>query len=89
MSLISAIALRGVIASTAIQGATDGLTFEAFISQRLIPKLWSGACVVIDNASIHQEAELRPMLDKVGASLHFLSPYPPGRTHGISETPSG
>jgi len=77
VSLISAIALRGVIASTAILGATDGLTFEAFISQRLIPKLWPGACVVMDNASIHQEAELRPMLNKAGASLHFLSPYSP------------
>ncbi|WP_375490833.1 transposase [uncultured Nostoc sp.] len=53
VSLIGAIALRGVVASIAIMGATDGLTFEAFISQRLVPKLWPGACVVIDNASIH------------------------------------
>jgi transposase len=77
VSLIGAMALRGVVASTAIVGATDGLTFEAFICQRLIPNLWPGACVVMDNASIHQEAFLRPMLEQAQASLHFLSPYSP------------
>jgi transposase len=77
VSLIGAIALRGVIASIAIMGATDGLTFEAFISQRLVPHLWTGACVVMDNASIHQEAFLRPILEQAGATLHFLSSYSP------------
>lgn len=77
VSLIGAIALRGVVASIAIVGATDGLTFEAFISQRLVPNLWPGACVVMDNASIHQEAELRPILEQAGATLHFLSSYSP------------
>ncbi|WP_234017383.1 IS630 family transposase [Nostoc sp. 'Lobaria pulmonaria (5183) cyanobiont'] len=77
VSLIGAMALRGVVASTAIVGATDGLTFEAFICQRLIPNLCPGACVVMDNASIHQEAFLRPMLEQAQASLHFLSPYSP------------
>jgi transposase len=77
VSLIGAIALRGVVASIALVGATDGLTFEAFISQRLVPNLWPGACVVMDNASIHQEAQLRPILEQAGATLHFLSPYSP------------
>ncbi|MCC5632132.1 transposase [Nostoc sphaeroides CHAB 2801] len=77
VSLIGAIALRGVVASVAIMGATDGLTFEAFIAQRLVPNLWAGACVVMDNASIHQEAFLRPILEQAGATLHFLSSYSP------------
>ena len=77
VSLIGAIALRGVLATTAIMGATDGLTFEAFISQRLVPNFWPGACVVMDNASIHQEEFLRPILEQAGATLHFLSSYSP------------
>lgn len=77
VSLIGAIALRGVVASIAIVGATDGLTFEAFIQARLVPNLWPGACVVMDNASIHQEAFLRPILEQAGATLHFLSSYSP------------
>lgn len=44
---------------------------------RLVPNLWAGACVVMDNASIHQEAELRPILELAGATLHFLSSYSP------------
>ncbi len=31
----------------------------------------------MDNASIHQEAELRPILEQAGATLHFLSAYSP------------
>jgi transposase len=77
VSLIGAIALRGVVASIAIVGATDGLTFEAFIAQRVVPNLWVGACVVMDNASIYQEAFLRPILEQAGATLHFLSSYSP------------
>lgn len=77
VSLIGAISLTGVVASTAILGATDSLTFEAFICQRLLPNLWTGACVVMDNASIHQEAFLRPILEKAQVRLHFLPPYSP------------
>ena len=37
-----------------IYGAVNGITFEAFILRReLAPKLWQGACVVMDNAKIH------------------------------------
>ncbi len=52
VSLIGAISLTGVVASTAILGATDSLTFEAFICQRLLPNLWAGACVVMDKEFI-------------------------------------
>ncbi|HEY9299169.1 MAG TPA: hypothetical protein VIQ31_22985 [Phormidium sp.] len=43
VSMIAAIALRGIVASTNILGATNGLTFEAFVIQKLIPNLpeWS------------------------------------------------
>ena len=53
VSLISAISLTGVITQIALLGSIDGLTFEAFIAQKLVPKLWKGACVIMDNCSIH------------------------------------
>ncbi|WP_238553672.1 transposase [Fortiea contorta] len=59
VSLIGAIGFQGVITQISLIGATDGLTFEAFISQKLVPKLWKGAYVVMDNCSIHKCKELQ------------------------------
>ncbi|MGK7877612.1 MAG: transposase [Xenococcaceae cyanobacterium] len=51
VSIIGAMSLKGVIAQCSLMGGTDAVTFEAFISQKLVPKLWKGACVVMDNCS--------------------------------------
>lgn len=45
VSLIGAIGFDGILTQVSLLGATDSLTFEAFIAQRLVPQLWSGACV--------------------------------------------
>lgn len=54
-----------------------GLTFEAFISQKLVPKLWKGACVVMDNCSIHKGEQIEALIQSAGASLIYLPPYSP------------
>lgn len=54
VSIIGAISLQGMITQCCLIGGTDALTFEAFISQKLVPKLWKGACVIMDNHSIHK-----------------------------------
>jgi len=77
ISLIGAIGLKGVITQLSLMGATDGLTFEAFISQKLVPKLWQGACVVMDNCSIHKGKEIEALIQSAGASLIYLPPYSP------------
>jgi hypothetical protein len=58
VSVIGAIGLKGVITKYSLVGATDGLTFVAFISQKLVPHLWSGAYVVMDNCSVHKGKEI-------------------------------
>ena len=77
VSLIGAIGLNGLITHVSLLGATDGLTFEAFIAQRLVPKLWSGACVLMDNSSIHKGAEIEALITQAGAKLIYLPPYSP------------
>ncbi|MEM6437199.1 MAG: IS630 family transposase [Cyanobacteria bacterium P01_D01_bin.115] len=77
VSLVGALSLTGLLTSTSIMGAFDGLTFEAFISQRLVPKLWSGACVIMDNCSIHLGKAIEDMIVQAGASLIYLPPYSP------------
>lgn len=77
VSLIGALGLQGVVADYSLKGSTDGLTFEAFISQKLVPKLWKGACVVMDNCSIHLGDEVRKLIEAAGAHLIYLPPYSP------------
>lgn len=77
VSIVGALSLTGLIASASIMGAFDGLTFEAFIAQRLVPKLWPGACVIMDNCSIHLGKEIEDMIHQAGASLIYLPPYSP------------
>ena len=77
VSVIGAIALKGVITQISLIGATDGLTFEAFIAQKLVPKLWEGACVVMDNCSIHKGKEIEALIEAAGANLIYLPPYSP------------
>ena len=57
VSMIGAISLSGVVTQISLTGATDGLTIDAFISQKLVPKLWAGACVVMDNCKGSQRRE--------------------------------
>jgi transposase len=77
VSIIGAIGLKGVVASANIMGAVDGLTFEAFIAQRLVPQLWEGACVIMDNCSIHLGKEIHELISQAGARLIYLPAYSP------------
>lgn len=77
VSLIGALGLKGVIAATTVLGSVNGLTFEAFIGGKLVPKLWPGAWVVMDNCSIHHRAEIEALITEAGARVLFLPPYSP------------
>ena len=77
VSMVAALGLKRVLGRVNLLGATDALTFEAFMCQRVIPNLWEGACVILDNCSIHRRAELEPLIEAVGARLIFLPPYSP------------
>ena len=77
VSIIGALGFQAVIADYALMGATDGLTFEAFISQKLVPKLWKGACVVMDNCSVHLGETVRELIEGAEARLLYLPPYSP------------
>ena len=77
VSVVGALGLQGIIAQWSGLGSIDRLTFEAFISQKLVPKLWKGAIVVMDNCSIHKGEVIGKMIQDAGATLIYLSPYSP------------
>jgi transposase len=76
-TLIGAMALRGMLGALTVLGGADGLTFRYFVEHLLVPHLWPGACVVMDNGSLHLGEEVRTMIEAVGANLVYLPPYSP------------
>ena len=50
---------------------------EVFIGHFLVPNLWEGAVVVMDNLPAHKLGTIKPLIQAAGASLLNLSPYSP------------
>jgi transposase len=77
VSIIGAMSVNEILTSVNLIGGTDAITFEAFIIRKLVPQLWKGACVVMDNCPIHLGEEVKKASEKKGAKLIYLSPYSP------------
>jgi transposase len=77
VSIIGAISVNEVLTSVNLIGTTDTITFEAFIILKLVPKLWKGACVMMDNCTIHTSKEIEKAIKTQGVKLIYLSPYSP------------
>jgi len=77
VSVIGALSLTGMVAHRLIYGSTDGATFEGFILKDLVPQLWAGAYVVMDNARMHGGEMVRHFIESKGARLIYLPPYSP------------
>jgi transposase len=77
VTMIGALSMAGFIAPMTWQGGTDGVTFLTYVEQALVPTLWEGACVVMDNFKSHHVEGVRAAIEAVGAKLIYLSPYSP------------
>ncbi len=60
-----------------LDGPINGLTFQAYVDQVLIPELRPGDIVVMDNLGSHKRPSIRSTIEAVGASLLYLPPYSP------------
>lgn len=77
ITMLGAIALRGVVTALTYEGGTDGLAFQTFVEKALVPNLWQGACVVMDNFSSHKVDGIQSAIESAGAKLIYLPPYSP------------
>ncbi len=48
-----------------------------YIQEILIPQLWVGAIIVMDNLPVHHASVVREAIEAVGAKVVFLPPYSP------------
>jgi transposase len=77
VSMVGAITLKEVLTFFNVLGAIDGVTFEAFIIRKLVPKLWKGACVILDNCSVHKKSIVEKVIKQAGGQVIYLPPYSP------------
>lgn len=60
-----------------VKGSVDTNVFLTYLTQVLLPELWEGAIVVLDNLKVHHAAVIRQIIEAAGAQLVFLPPYSP------------
>ncbi len=77
LSIVGAITQTGVLAYDPLKGSFNGDSFLEFVQHRLVPQLWQGAVVVMDNLSIHKVTGVVEAIESAGARVVSLSPYSP------------
>jgi transposase len=76
-TLIASLSLEGIGASMIIEGAANGVAFEASVEHILVPRLVKGQIVVMDNLRVHKSARVRQLIEERGCQLLFLPAYSP------------
>jgi transposase len=74
-TVIGAISLKKVVGLMTLNGSMDSQAFAVFVEHSLVPNLWKGAVVVMDNLPAHKLSVIEPLIQAAGASILNLSPY--------------
>jgi transposase len=78
ITLISSIGKEGGMgASLVVEGSTNGMVFQTYLEEVLLPTLKSGQVVVMDNLSSHKGERVRQLIEEKGCELIYLPPYSP------------
>jgi transposase len=76
-TLIQAIGLDGTRAAMVLNGPINAHSFAGFCQWLLIPALYPGDLVVMDNLSSHRAAAAIGAVEAIGARVVYLPPYSP------------
>jgi transposase len=80
LTVLGALGASGVVAAMAVEAATSGAVFHAFLDRVLLPELRHtrpDAVLVLDNLGAHKTPEVRDLLDRSGFAYRFLPSYSP------------
>jgi transposase len=69
--------LDGLTAPMVLDGPMNGLAFQAYVEQVLVPTLKPGDVVIMDNLPAHRVSGVREAIEAAGATRLFLPPYSP------------
>lgn len=77
VTIVGAMSDTGLIASMTLSGGLNTDSFLVYVEQILLPVLWVGAIVVMDNLPVHHANKIESLIKSVGAKVKFLPPYSP------------
>lgn len=60
-----------------LDGAMNGVAFQAYVQQVLVPTLTPGDVVIMDNLPAHKTEGVRHAIEGAGCRLLYLPPYSP------------
>jgi transposase len=76
-TFVAALRNSGMVAPMVLDGPINGIAFQAYVDQVLVPELRHGDIVVMDNLGSHKGAGVRAAIEAAGARLLYLPPYSP------------
>jgi transposase len=68
-TFVAGLRLSGMVAPMVLDGPINGLAFQAYVDQVLVPELREGDIVVMDNLGSHKGAGVRAAIEAAGAKL--------------------
>ena len=80
VTLIAGMRTSGVVAPMALPGAVDGVVFQTYVQEALVPELHEGDVVVLDNLQPHKNRAVIEAIEAVGARVEPLPVYSPDLT---------
>ena len=72
ISLIGGMSVDGLIATLSVVGSVNTDVFLFYVQEILIPQLWLGAIVLMDNLPVHHAHVVCEAIEAAGAKLVFL-----------------
>lgn len=76
-TMIGAVRQDGGTASMTVEGAMNAETFRTYIREILLPTMRAGDILVMDNLSVHKDAEALRLLKEAEITVRFLPAYSP------------
>ena len=76
-TFIGGLRLLGLTAPMVLDGPVNGVWFQAYVDQVLVPTLSPRDVVIMDNLGSHKGPQVRASIEAAGARLLYLPPYSP------------
>jgi transposase len=76
-TFVAALRLSGLTAPMVLDGPINGVWFQAYVNQVLVPALAPGDIPLMDNLGSHKGTGARKAIEAAGATLLYLPPYSP------------
>src|SRR3954449_3567329 len=76
-TLLAGVSLAGMSPAMTVEGGADTAVFATYLERFLLPALFPGMVVVVDNVGAHKPDRIRALVEAAGCELVFLPAYSP------------